>query len=203
MPDQRTLPGKIVVAAFGALLVIALLGAYIIQRANKEHLALPVLGQVPNFTFTERSGEPFGTKDFTGKISVVDFIFTSCPGVCPIMAGRMSRLYKLFEQQPELQFVSITVDPETDSLPVLRQYATDHGVTDNRWVFLRAPVEQVSMVSEQGFKLAMGVLPAGHSSRFVLVDSKGQIRGYYASDDDTSQLELDHHIRALLGAMKK
>jgi protein SCO1/2 len=202
MPNQRTLPGKIVIAAFGALLVIALLGAYIIQRASRDRLALPVLGQVPQFTFTERSGEPFGTKDFEGKISVVDFIFTTCPGVCPVMAERMSHLYKLYERDNQVQFVSISVDPETDSLPVLRQYATDHGVTDNRWLFLRGPVEQVASVSEQGFKLPMGVLPAGHSSRFVLVDSKGQIRGYYSSDEDESQLLLEHHIRALLGALK-
>jgi len=203
MANQRTLPGKIVVVAFGALLVIALVGAYIIQKANKEHMALPVLGSVPKFTFTERSGEPFSEKDFIGKISVVDFIFTSCPGVCPVMADRMSHLYELYKDYPEVQFVSISVDPETDSLPVLRQYAIDHGVTDNRWLFLRGPVEKVAQVSEQGFKLAMGVLPAGHSSRFVLVDDKGQIRGYYSSDDDQSQLLLEHHIRAFLGAMKK
>ena len=203
MANQRTLSGKVVVGAFGALLVIALAGAYVIQNANKDRLVLPVLGDIPKFTFTERSGEPFGTKDFYGKISVVDFIFTTCPGVCPIMADRMKHLYDVYKNDPEVQFVSITVDPETDSLPVLRQYAIDHGVTDNRWVFLRAPVENVMMVSEQGFKLPMGVLPAGHSSRFVLVDSKGQIRGYYNSDDDQSQLLLEHHIRALLGAMKK
>ncbi len=203
MANQRTLPGKVVVAAFGALLVIALVGAYIIQRANKEHLVLPVLGSVPKFNFTERSGEPFGTNQFFGKISVVDFIFTTCPGICPVMAERMSHLYEVYKDHPEVQFVSISVDPETDSLPVLRQYALDHGVTDNRWLFLRGPVEQVAQVSEQGFKLPMGILPAGHSARFVLVDSKGQIRGYYDSDDDESQLTLDHHIRALLGAMKE
>lgn len=202
MPNQRTLPGKIVIAAFGGLLVIALLGAYIIQRANQHRVVLPVLGEVPEFTFTERSGEPFGKKDFSGKISVVDFIFTTCPGVCPIMAERMSHLYKLYEQHPEVQFVSISVDPDTDSLPVLREYAKDQGVTDNRWLFLRGSVEQVMRVSEQGFKLAMGILPAGHSSRFVLVDAKGQIRGYYSSDEDESQVLLQHHIRALLGAME-
>jgi len=202
MPNERTLPGKIVIAAFAALLVIALLGAYIIQRSNRTRMALPVLGQAPEFSFTERSGKPFGTRDFNGKISVVDFIFTTCPGVCPVMAGRMSHLYKLFERYDQVQFVSITVDPETDSLPVLREYAKEQGVTDDRWLFLRGPIEQVSQVSEQGFKLPVGVLPAGHSSRFVLVDSKGQIRGYYASDEDESQLLLEYHIRALVGAMK-
>ena len=202
MPNERTLPGKIVIAAFAALLVIALVGAYIIQRANRTRMALPVLEQAPEFSFTERSGKPFGTSDFNGKISVVDFIFTTCPGVCPVMAERMSYLYKLFERYDQVQFVSITVDPETDSLPVLREYAKEHGVTDDRWLFLRGPVEQVARVSEQGFMLPVGVLPAGHSSRFVLVDSKGQIRGYYSSDEDESQLLLEHHIRALVGAMK-
>ena len=101
-----------------------------------------------------------------------------------------------------MQFVSISVDPDTDSLPVLRAYARDLGVTDNRWVFLRGPIDEVVRVSEKGFMLAMGALPAGHSSKFALVDAKGQIRGYYSSDDDESQLLLQHHIRAFLGAIK-
>jgi protein SCO1/2 len=202
MPHERSLPGRIVIASFAALLVIALGGAYVIHRANQSRLALPVLGEVPEFTFVERSGEPFGHANLIGKISVVDFIFTSCPGICPIMADRMSRLYELYEGYSEVQFVSITVDPENDSLPVLREYAVANGVTDSRWVFLRGPIDEVAWLSEKGLKLPTDNLPVGHSSRFVLVDSTAQIRGYYSSEEDASQLLLQHHLRPLVRAMR-
>jgi protein SCO1/2 len=202
MPNERAIPGKVIVFAMLALLIMSLSGAYMIHRANRNRLALPVLGRVPEFTFTERSGMPFGRKDIMGKITVFDFIFTRCPGVCPVMADKMSRLYELFAKHPEVQFVSISVDPDYDSLQILQAYAKDHGVTDNRWLFLRGPIEEVKKLAEDGLKLPMGNLPAGHSSKFVLVDNKGQIRGYYDSDDNQSQLLLEHHIRAFLGAMR-
>jgi protein SCO1/2 len=202
MPNERAIPGKVIIIAMIVLLLISLTGAYIVHRANRDRLALPVLGKVPEFTFTERSGEPFGSDDLKGKITVMDFIFTRCPGVCPIMADKMSRLYELFSKHPQVQFVSVSVDPEYDSLHVLREYANDLGVTDNRWLFLWAPVDSVVALAEGGLKLPMGNLPAGHSSRFVLIDNKGQIRGYYDSDDNESQLLLQHHIRAFLGAMR-
>lgn len=202
MANEKTLPGRIVVLAFGGLLIIALIGTYMIQRANRSKLALPTLGDVPQFTFTERSGEPFGRKDLMGKITVMDFIFTRCIGVCPVMADRIGDLYKRFESYPDVQFVSVSVDPDYDSLSVLQRYATDHGVTDNRWLFLRAPQDSVIALAEGGLKLPMSDLPQGHSSKFVLIDNNAEIRGYYASDDDQSQLLLQQHMRALAGAMK-
>jgi protein SCO1 len=203
MTDEKRLPGRIVIFAFGALLVIALAGAYLIQQSTSGPMALPVLGEVPPFAFTAaHSGEAFGHDDLLGKISVVDFIFTRCLGVCPVMADKMGDLYRRFERHDEVQFVSITVDPDYDSLPVLRDYADAQGVTDSRWIFLRGPIDEVVELAEGGLKLPMGELPAGHSSKFVLIDSKGQIRGYYNSQDDEGPLELQHHLRALAGALK-
>jgi protein SCO1/2 len=203
MLPERTIPGRIVILAFGVLLVIALSGAYAIHLSNRSRLALPVLGQVPEFAFVERSGQPFGRHDLEGKISVVDFIFTRCPGPCPIMADRMSRLYRLFARHPEVQFVSITVDPEYDSLPVLREYAERQGVTDNRWAFLLGPIDEVVRLSEKGFMLPLDEAPTGHSTKFALVDAAGQIRGYYDSDADDKQLLLQYHIHALAGALRR
>ncbi|MEW5702319.1 MAG: SCO family protein [Candidatus Zixiibacteriota bacterium] len=203
MPPEQRVSGRIVILALAGLLVIAMIGAYAIHLSNRSRLALPVLGQVPEFTFTERSGETFGRRDLMGKISVVDFIFTRCPGICPIMSGRMSRLYRQFAQHREIQFVSISVDPDYDSLPVLRAYAERQGVTDNRWLFLRGPIDEVIQLSEKGFMLPLDEPPAGHSSKFVLVDAAGQIRGYYASDADDSQLLLQYHLMALSGSLRR
>jgi protein SCO1/2 len=203
MTESTRVPGRFIVMAMACLLVVALSGAYIVHLANRSRLALPVIGQAPPFSFTERSGTSFGSEQFKGKISVVDFIFTRCTGVCPIMADRMGKLYKAFADYPNVQFVSITVDPTYDTPAILQEYATAHGVTDNRWLFLCGPIDSVALVSEKGLLLPTDSLPQGHSNRFVLVDSKLQIRGYYSSDDEQSQLLLEHHIRALSTAMKQ
>jgi protein SCO1/2 len=154
------------------------------------------LGQLPDFNFVESTGRPFGLNELKGKINVVDFIFTSCPMICPVMSGKMAQLYRDFADKPQVRFVSITVDPETDTLPVLQAYAKSHGVTDNRWVFLRGPIEDIVSLSEKGFMLAADRLPGGHSTRFILVDDQGGIRGYYDSYDDLSLAKLREDIQS-------
>ena len=121
-----------------------------------------------------------------GKINVVNFFFTSCQGPCPVMAGNMSVLYKAFEADDRVQLVSISVDPATDSLPLLREYAQRQGVTDNRWLFVRGEQADIIRISEEQFMLAADALPMMHSIKFVLVDELGQIRGYYTGTDSGS-----------------
>lgn len=202
-PHEKTFSGRIVLLGMAALVLLALGAGIIISKAGRSLQVLPVLGDVPAFAFVEQSGRPFGLEDLKGRISVVNFFFTSCPGICPVMAARYSEMYDLYEGSDQLQLVSITVDPTRDSLPVLRQYAADHGVTDDRWVFLREPdMAAVIALSERGFMLAADSLPYGHSGKFALVDSKGQIRGYYSHDDEEAQRQLRLHIRALVRALK-
>lgn len=158
---------------------------------------LPVLGHVPNFEFVESGGKPFGLEDMKGTINVVDFIFTNCPGACPVMSSKMVRLYQHYKGNDQIRFVSISVDPERDTLETLTQYAADQGVTDDRWVFLRAPIEQVVELSVKGMMLAADNLPMGHSTKFVLIDADGKIRGYYDGLSDASMEELKVSIREL------
>jgi len=96
-----------------------------------------------------------------------------------------------------VQFVSISVDPDRDTLQVLREYAESWDVDDNRWVFLRAPIEDVIALMEGGFKLPAGELPMGHSNRFVLVDQNGVIRSYHDSFDDAALETLKNNMREL------
>ena len=144
--------------------------------------------EVPAFSFVERSGWAFGLEDLKGKISVVDFFFTSCRGPCPVMVVRFGELYKKYAHSDKLQLVSFTVDPQVDSLPRLREYAQTHGVTDNRWLFVRGEADQIRDLCESGFKVS-GDLPGMHTTKFVLVDWEGRIRGYY-DYDDTDELNL-------------
>ena len=179
-------------------LLTAFIATHIMQflRNPKEDMAS--YGAVPAFSLTERSGASFSGDNLQGRISIVDFIFTSCPGACPVMSTAMSALYRDYAQEERVQFVSISVDPETDTLPVLALYAEKYGVTDNRWVFLRGPIEEVKQLSKKGFMLAAGNLPMGHSTKFILVDTKGEIRGYYDSHDDESIRKLNKDIGILL-----
>lgn len=177
--------------------VLIFLGFATIWWANISTGELPVLGTIPQFSFTERSGEPFGRTDLNGKISIVSWGFTTCPSVCPTMNKHISEMYHDFAASPQIQFIMITVDPERDSLPVLRDYAESFGVTDNRWVFLRAPIDSVVNLSEKGFMLGADDLPGGHTFRLTLLDTKGRIRGYYDGLDETSLRVLRDHIRLL------
>jgi protein SCO1/2 len=199
MSDKKRFPWGIFWGSLvGLFFVVIALG--VINQADKSRSNLPFYGEVPVFEFTERRGETFNQADFLGKISIVDFIFTRCQGACPIMARAMRPLYQLYEGYDAIQFVSISVDPEYDTPEVLSEYAIRQGVTDNRWVFLNGQLQEVVRVSEEGFLLPADQLPMGHSTRFVLVDQKGQIRGYYDSYSQASMDVLKIHIRALYKA---
>jgi len=178
--------------------IVVLVGIWLmVRQVTLADGELPILGQVPNFEFIERSGNPFGLEDLKTAINVVDFIFTSCPGVCPEMSSKMAKLYEAFKGNNRIRFVSISVDPENDTLEVLKQYAMDNGVNDERWLFLRAPIEQVVELSVKGFRLPAENLPAGHSTKFILVDNKGRIRGYYEGLSDESMEEIKRDIGRL------
>ena len=179
------------------LFFLSVLALVVIDLANKSRSDLPTLGEVPVFNFTERNGMPFGNENMQGKINIVNFFFTTCRGPCPIMNARVAELYQKYSTTDKVRFVSISVDPVRDSLAVLRKYANDYGVTDDRWLFLRGELDEVHRVSEQGFMLA-GDLPTIHSTKLILVDKDSRIRGYYDSFDEESLRLLTVHVRELL-----
>jgi len=179
------------------IIIFGITALFVIKWSNMSRGNLPVLGTLPEFEFTERSGVNFGLENMRGKINVVDFFFSNCHGPCPIMAGYMNSLYQLYESSDRIQFVSISVDPERDSLMRLQEYAHEVGVIDFRWLFLNAPIEDVVELSEKGFMIAAEDLPGNHSTKFVLVDHLGQIRGYYSGIDESSMKLLIEHIRVL------
>jgi cytochrome oxidase Cu insertion factor (SCO1/SenC/PrrC family) len=189
--------GVLIAAAF-LVVVLAVFATLILRRAELSKAELPVYGEVPEFTFTNQDGEPFGRAQMLGKVTVVDFIFTRCQSACPIMAREMSALYRAFEGTSDLQFVSISVDPGYDTLAVLKAYAAANGVTDARWQFLHTSVENVVDLSENGFMLAADRLPMGHSTKFALVDREGRIRGYYNALDDKPMAVIREQIKQLL-----
>jgi len=200
MTEKSGLPKLLVLIIF-AMIILAIMALLVINQADKSRSKLPSLGNVPFFEYTERNGQPFGLGDMSGKINIVDFMFTNCKTKCPIMVVNMGSLYDHYSDNENIQIVSISVDPARDSLAALRKYAEEHGVTDNRWVFLRAPVEDVVDLSENGFMLAADGLPMGHSIKFVLVDWNENIRGYYDGMDAAAMDDIIGDIKKLLKEM--
>jgi cytochrome oxidase Cu insertion factor (SCO1/SenC/PrrC family) len=140
-------------------------------------------GTVPPFQLVNQQGQPFGSAQLAGKIWIADFIYTTCPGPCPIISSRMSELQKPLENT-DVHLVSFSVDPEKDTAEVLRQYAEKMQADPKRWDFLTGAQSVIYQLCRDGFKLAVSDgsdqqgLPV-HSIRIVLVDRGGQIRGYY------------------------
>jgi protein SCO1 len=140
-------------------------------------------GAVPTFQLTNQNGQPFGSVQLAGKIWIADFIYTTCPGPCPMISSRMSELQKPLRKS-DVHLVSFSVDPEKDTPAVLRGYAAKLQAEPGRWDFLTGPKSVIYKLSHDGFKLAVADgseaegLPV-HSTRMVLVDRRGKIRGYY------------------------
>lgn len=195
---KNTISG--LVSGIIAVFVLAILALVVIESANKSRYDLPDYGSIPEFRFTERSGIAYGKEDMRGKINIVNFFFTSCKGPCPFMNSQVAKLYRKYATSSHVQFISISVDPQRDSLSVLQQYARDFGVSDDRWLFLRGPLHEVEKLSEKGFMLG-GELPSLHSTKLILVDNAGHVRGYYDSGDDSSLDLLTVHVRELLRKM--
>ena len=162
---------------------------------------LPSYGTVPSFELVNQDAQPFGSRQLSGKIWIADFIFTSCPGPCPIISTRMSELQKPLSKSG-VHLVSFSVDPEKDTPEVLRVYADKLRKEPLRWDFLTGPTAIITSLSRDGFKLALseGEQPESgpiHSTRFVLVDRRGTIRGYYdalAPDGVTKLLADANHL---------
>ncbi|MGH7453247.1 MAG: SCO family protein, partial [bacterium] len=166
---------------------------------------LPVLSTVPDFTLTERSGQPFGLNELRGYIWVADFIFTNCAGTCPIMTTAMTEIQKtaLAEKLDDVKLVSITVDPERDTPEVLQRFANGYGALQGRWYFLTGEGAAIQQLANKGFLLSAATSggsaeePIIHSNRFVLVDRQGRIRGYYDGTEQESVVQLLKDLKKL------
>ena len=163
--------------------------------------ALPTLGLVEPFALTERDGSRVDLARLHGQIWVANFMFTRCTGPCPLMSGYVKTLQKHFATEPRLRFVSISTDPAHDTPAALRAYAERFGADPQRWLFLTGDKTTVVHLSRDVFKLAAGDDPGMHSTRFVLVDADGRIRGYYDSRDPDFQARLQADAEALARAL--
>jgi protein SCO1/2 len=160
---------------------------------------LPVYGAVPEFTLTGQNGQPFDSRVLTGKIWVADFFFTTCTGPCPRMSSMMRRIQNEFKGVDDLNFVSFTVDPARDDPMALAGYAKRFQAEPDRWHFLTGPMDELNQLSLKVFMLGAVTGNLDHSTRFVLVDRRRQIRGSYLTAEQDALKRLTSDIRSLLG----
>ena len=200
-PPKSGMAWKITLILFPLVTAAVLFWLRQLQVNALASRPLPSYGTVPQFDLTNQDAQPFGSEKLAGKIWIADFIFTSCPGPCPIISTRMSELQKPLVKS-DVHLVSFSVDPEKDTPEVLRAYADKLRKEPFRWDFLTGPLETITSLSRDGFKLAIaaGEEPGSgpvHSTRFVLVDRRGTIRGYYdalAADGVTKLLADTNHL---------
>lgn len=192
MPLRRGLLWGFLVVA---LVIVA--AATLLQRMRRPEPP-PVYGKLPAFSLVNRDGRAIRLEDLAGATWVADFIFTRCPASCPMMSARMARLERSLPRDLDVLLVSISVDPAHDMPEVLERYARTYQAPE-RWLFLTGEREDVRRLSVEGFKLGLdmdpppgmaGPEPILHSTRFVLVDGEGRIRGYYEAFDEASMEKL-------------
>lgn len=162
-------------------IAIPLLALACHQRQEPSWDELPQIKNAPAFVVTNYNGRLLSSEQLQGRPWIASFIFATCQGVCPIMNGHIADLQRDFGGA--VRFVSFSVDPERDSLPVLAAYARQYRARDGVWYITRTTLDSVRALSRDGFLLSDPKTPDMHSSRLVLVDERGMIRGYYNSLD--------------------
>ena len=173
--------------------------AALLSSCSIKREPLPEYGSVPEFALTAQDGQSFESKTLAGKIWVADFIYTTCPGPCPRMTSQMHEVQQAVGKIADVRLVSFTVDPARDTPPVLREYARVHGAAAGLWYFLTGPQATLQMLDKDAFKLGDVNGRLEHSTRFVLVDGKSRIRGYY----DTSESDAIRHVVADVEALAR
>jgi protein SCO1/2 len=238
MSDPTTIP-----AATGGSLARRLLRNPFLWAALTAIIALPivrirmsripdppeVIGTLPGFSLRDQDGKTLGSAELAGKVWIANFIFTTCKSICPRLTATMRTLRERFAREKiEVLSVSISVDPENDTPPVLRAYAEKHGTDLPRWRFLTGPEKEVRALIVGGFKAHMGrraegsaagapraersdrgqavtsdnLIDIAHAPYFVLVDGQGRIRGYY-QPTETGIDEVFHRAQHVLRAERR
>jgi len=166
--------------------------AFIVWNSRKlAELPLPVLGDVGTFQLTDQKARPLGAEQLKGRVWIANFIFTHCAGPCPTMSALMRRFTEQLSNVDQVRFVSFSVDPERDTPERLAEYGVRYYADPERWFFLTGDKAAIYDLAEKRFRLAAGDADPAlrsphtilHSSKFILVDKAGKIRGYYDSSE--------------------
>jgi len=179
---------------------------FVVLLACGAKSSLPVIADAPALSLIDQTGARFDRERLAGKIWIANFMFTSCPDVCPLLTSKMRSLQLRFgNHNRQVEFISISVDPDNDTPAVLMKFALKHEADLSNWSFLTGPSAEVRSVVMEGFKQAMEEVPAKdnqprnilHGTHIALIDKRGQIRGFYRTDN-ASLLQLTKDAQPLM-----
>ena len=212
MSPRRLIIWIALILALGGFSMYALYDLYA-QRADGREAPAPrldVYGRIGDFAFTDHDGKPYGSEQLTGRVWVVDFIFTRCSGTCPRMSSSLADVQRALGKDDNSKLVSITCDPEHDTPERLREYMKRYAADPKRWTFLTGDFEKVQSFAISTIKLGLrkasqeeideGNERIMHSQRFALIDRHMQVRGYY---DGTSKERVRELIRDIARLRKE
>ncbi len=201
--------------------------AILLFSCNQTSKKLPILGErqtidrmvngklevdtfyqtIPHFSFVNQDSVFINNDSLSNSIYVADFFFTSCPSICPILSKNMLGIYNKYQGNGEVRFISYSIDPKHDSVPVLKKYANKLGVKGTQWSFLVGERDSVYTLARNGymsFTQENADIPGGveHSGYFLLVDKEKRIRGAYDGTDKEQVEDLSKDMDILLAEYK-
>lgn len=178
------------------------------EMVDPELLRVGYGHTIGKFSFQNQYGRTITESEVKGKVYVAEYFFTTCKSICPVMNKQMTRVYKAFNDNPNVCILSFSVDPEVDTVAQMNRYAEEHGVKDDgMWHFLTGDKEELYKLARTSFFVlkpaeAQNLGDAGsdfiHTNNFVLVDREGRIRGYYDGTSDKEVTKLLSDIQKLL-----
>jgi len=157
---------------------------------------------IPNFRVQNQDGDSVSQDNFSGKIYVADFFFTSCPSICPITESNLLEVQKSFGNVPDFKMISFSIDPRHDSVRVLKSYSNRLGADTKQWYFVRGDEDEIDDLAQKGFMATAqkdSATPGGylHSGAFMLIDKDKRVRGVYNGTDSAEVKRLTHDIPIL------
>lgn len=165
---------------------VLVLGFYyfLFRGTDNWKVKMPILSYVQPFRFTNQEGETITDKNLLNKITVVEYFFTTCKGICPKLNTNMKQVYDIYKNEPDFQIISHTCNPDTDSVPVLKRYADSLQVNTKKWIFLTGRKDSLYQMARGSYLLDDPKNNVEkiedqfiHTQFFALVDRQGKVRG--------------------------
>ena len=154
--------------------------------------------KIPDFVFVNQYGKRITQDTFEDKIYVADFFFTSCPTICPVMAGNKYTIQEAFEKQDDILLLSHSIDPAGDSVPVLREYAERTGARPGKWHLVTGNRDAIYRIAREYYVTAqLDDESFVHDGSFILIGRDRKIKGIYDGTDAASTQQLISHIKQL------
>jgi protein SCO1/2 len=194
---------------WGRLVLAVTVVASVAVSCEPKRTPLPIFGErevlkgdtvyhrIAPFRFVDQDSSVITNETFRDKIYVADFFFTSCRTICPIMKTQMLRVYENVRDDNQVLIISHTIDPEYDTVALLRDFAERLGVESKKWHFVTGVKDSIYRIAQTSYfatALEDDTEPDGfiHSGAFLLIDKKGRIRGKY---DGTVPADVDQLLK--------